>query len=483
MGFLANMDLTGMVWLGLLAVMGGLVSKWIYRLYIHPLSKVPGPKIAAFTSLWLAYHTYIGDECTVVFKLHRKYGSVLRVGPNEVDISNADAIEPIYITHGGFPKASAYSKFDIDGHNTIFSTLTLAERTTRAKSVAPLFSTASLRQSEPLLSQVSNDFATRVRNEARTGKPVDVLNLSRCLAIDSVTSYLFQNRYGALGETSKNMSASPFVDAFVGVGAFFNLIPGRINNLLMSIHGSIISSEASVKAFGMIDRFTSNVIRTAAPKSGSYQSRLLEKQTSVQSQIEVKDITFAGTDSTAMNTATILWYLAKYPEIYDRLHEEVQNAVFRGENPTECAYLRATVKEGLRLSWTNPIRLPRTVPAMGWNYRDYFFPAGTNVGIAAFQLHQNESVFLDPLRFSPERWLVPTQDMLDHFFAFGKGTRSCIAQSLGMLEVTMGICKVVEQDLLRGATIFGHEQIKVKQWFNSRVEGEGIMIKFKVNHD
>ncbi|KAJ5721376.1 uncharacterized protein N7483_009310 [Penicillium malachiteum] len=452
-------------------------------LYIHPLSKVPGPKIAAFTSLWLAYHTYIGDECTVVFNLHRKYGSVLRVGPNEVDISNADAIEPIYITRGGFPKSSAYSKFDIDGHNTIFSTLTLAERATRAKSVAPLFSRASLRQSEPLLSQVSNDFAVKIRNELRTGKPVDVLNLSRCMAIDSVTAYLFQNRYGALGENLKSLSASPFVDAFVGVGALFNMVPGKISNFFMAIHGNIMSSEGSVKAFGMIDRFTSNLIRTAVPKSGSYQSRLLEKQTSAQSRIEVKDICFAGTDSTAMNTASIIWYLTKYPEIYDKLHEEVQNAVSKGDDPTKCPYLRATVKEGLRLSWTNPIRLPRTVPAMGWSYRDYYFPAGTNVGISAFQLHQDEAVFPDPLRFSPERWLLPTQNMLDHFFAFGKGTRSCIAQSLGTLEVTMGVCKVVEQDLLRGARIFGDENIKIKQWFNSRVEGKGIMIQFKLNHD
>lgn len=297
-------------------VVVGLISKWIYRLYFHPLSRVPGPNIAACTSLWLAYHTYVGDECTVVYSLHRKYGPVLRVGPNDVDISNADAIEPIYVARGGFPKSPVYSKFDIDGHSTIFSTLTLPERATRAKAVASLFSTASLRQAQPLLSQVCDDFIARLRLEAKKGEPVNVLNVCRCMAIDAISVYLFQHRYGALHEKSGAMSASPFVDAFVGVGAFFNLAPGKIGDLIMAASERMTSTEMTKTAFDRIDRFTGQLVAVATPKSGSYQSRLLEKQTSLQSQIEVKDLCFAGTDSTSMNLATIMWYLSRYPKMY-----------------------------------------------------------------------------------------------------------------------------------------------------------------------
>jgi hypothetical protein len=302
-------------------VAASLICKWVYRLYYHPLSCIPGPKIAACTSLWLAYHTYIGDECTVVFNLHRKYGPVLRVAPNDVDIAGADAIEPIYIARGGFPKARAYSKFDIDGHTTIFSTLTLPERASRAKAVAPLFSTASLRQSEKDLSKVFDDFVERLRREAKKGDPVNVLNISRCMAIDAVSTYLFQHRYGALNEESGVMSASPFVDAFVGVGAFFNLTPGRMTDFVMAVAEKFMSTETTERAFSLMDKFTGQLVKGAAPakgtipKSGSYQSRLLEKQSLSQCQIEVKDICFAGTDSTSMNTATILWFLAKNPEM------------------------------------------------------------------------------------------------------------------------------------------------------------------------
>ena len=78
----------------------------------------------------------------------------------------------------------------------------------------------------------------------------------------------------------------------------------------------------------------------------------------------------------------------------------------------------------------------------------------------------------------PERWLQPTHEMLDHFFAFGKGTRACIAQNLGTLEVTMAILYVVKANLLQGSTVVGDDHIQIKEWFNSRVEGEKILIQF-----
>jgi hypothetical protein len=99
------------------------------------------------------------------------------------------------------------------------------------------------------------------------------------------------------------------------------------------------------------------------------------------------------------------------------------------------------------------------VPAGGWKYKSYSFPEGTSVGISAWQLHQEESIFPNPLSFDPERWLEPnvTDDMLNNFFAFGKGTRACIAQNLGTAEVTLAIWKVVEKDMLRGARVIDND--------------------------
>lgn len=68
--------------------------------------------------------------------------------------------------------------------------------------------------------------------------------------------------------------------------------------------------------------------------------------------------------------------------------------------------------------------------------------------------------------------------MLTHFFAFGKGTRTCIAKNLAMAELTLATLKLAQTDMLRGAEIVT-ERIEMTEWFNSRIKGEEILIKLK----
>lgn len=46
----------------------------LYNLYLHPLAKVPGPRWAAVTSLWLFFKEMHGDGHDQIYHLHKKYG-------------------------------------------------------------------------------------------------------------------------------------------------------------------------------------------------------------------------------------------------------------------------------------------------------------------------------------------------------------------------------------------------------------------------
>jgi cytochrome P450 len=287
----------------------------IYTLFLHPLASVPGHPLAKISSLWLYYHTYVGDEATAIHDLHKKYNSaLLRVAPNHVDISDPDAISPIYEKGGGFPKSPCYANFDIDAHKTIFSTTDNTYRTPRAKAVVPLFSTASIRGNSALLYHSIDGMVTRLQSDAATGRPVNILNLTRSLAVDIVSTHLFDTNYNGTGEKTNRLSVSAFVDAFVAVGRFF-YCPNWVFGWLEWCADKLFQDLNTYSSMEVVDKFVEDLVSRTSPGDTNYPGRLMGlglQKSEVVSQC--KDLIFAGTDSTGMNLASIFRYLAVHQD-------------------------------------------------------------------------------------------------------------------------------------------------------------------------
>jgi cytochrome P450 len=461
----------------------------LYRVFLHPLSHIPGPWHYACSSIPLNFHAWNGTECTAVHYLHLEFGPIVRTGPNDVDIADGEALEEIYVKKGGFRKAAFYGNFDIDGHKSIFSELVPEERMARAKAVLPLFSTGSLRAGTEIIYGVVDQFVERVKAAAKTGRPVDMLNLSRSLATDAVTAYLFRDSYGGLDELGKKLSASGMVNTFVAVGRFWYL-PTWAFKWVEWFEGKYLLSAEVTTSLATVDEFVSKVVSAAAqthktnpasPESPKYPSRLLSAGISEsETRAQCKDLIFAGTDSTGMNLATICHELAKHPTCYDKLRAEILSAqpIGRDTDLQALPYLRGVIQEGLRLSMANPSRLPRIVPAGGWTFKGTFFPAGTLVACAPYELHLNENVFSKALDFSPERWLEPTEAMKRDSIPFGLGTRQCIARNLASMELYCAVQRLVEEDVLRGAGVV-QENVVILEWFNSKVVDEKIELVWR----
>jgi len=60
------------------------------------LNSIPGPLVAQFSGLYRLSMVYKGHGPQEYIKLHRKYGSIIRTGPNHVSIADASAIPTIY---------------------------------------------------------------------------------------------------------------------------------------------------------------------------------------------------------------------------------------------------------------------------------------------------------------------------------------------------------------------------------------------------
>ncbi|KAF2454918.1 cytochrome P450 [Lineolata rhizophorae] len=229
----------------------------------------------------------------------------------------------------------------------------------------------------------------------------------------------------------------------------------------------------------------------------TYQGRLLKVGISKEEAVaQCKDLVFAGTDSTGMNLASCCWFLAGYPEKYSRLRAEVISAP-PTTDPQTLPYLSAVIKETLRLGMANPTLLPRVVPP-GPGFlvpgTSTLLPPGTTVGLCTYTLHHNPTVFKDPFRFAPERWIAgegvdgeegDMETMLRDYFPFGLGARMCIARNLAMQELFLAVRALVSEDVLKAARRVGGrkgsegevvDEVEIMEWFNSKVKGERIEI-------
>jgi cytochrome P450 len=231
-----------------------------------------------------------------------------------VDLSESDALWAIYMDKGGFEKSAYYNNFDIDGHPSIFSTRSLDRRAPRAKSILPIFSAAAIREASPIITRCAERMVEKIRSASHSGKPVDILNMTRAFALDSVTAYVFQQDYGGLSEEGDGLSVSPCVDAFVAVGRFYYL-SHALFNFVEKAWDFIAPDDETRGSIALVDVFLKSLVERSSSKGSSYPSRLLANGAPVDETVaQCKDVLFAGTDSTGNNLATMCWFLTRHPE-------------------------------------------------------------------------------------------------------------------------------------------------------------------------
>jgi cytochrome P450 len=362
----------------------------------------------------------------------------------------------------------------------------------------PMFSTGNLRANGKVIEDCVNGFVGRLKREAEKSRqmreesgetrPVDVLNLSRRMAIDAVCAYLFGHDYGGMEEEGKELSATGYVDSIVELGRFF-FLPPWLFQIVFAVYAWLQPRDTEVEgSANKVNGFTTPLVKKSIEgmgDDGTYQSRLLKAGISFhETDVQMKDVIFAGTDTTGMNLSTIIWNLAKHPECYRKLQQEISEAEQKDPsyNPQNLRYLDGVIREGLRTSLANPTRFPRQVPPSGFTYRasdgnSYHMPSGTLVGIQPFTLHFNPEVFPEPRAFKPERWANATPEMMRDWMPFGLGPRQCIARNLAMVELAFAVRALARENVLEGAKVV-EKKIEVLEWFNAVVVGGKIEVSW-----
>ena len=186
----------------------------IYRLYFHPLSRFPGPKLAASTSLFAAYYNLVlgGRFTRKLPELHGKYGRsrkaitclpklmnegpIIRSHPDELHIHDVDAYNAIFKTGTHFDKDKRFYGFPFEGSH--FSMTSLKTAKPRRDMFQPHLSQRAIIGVQGLLETSVWEFINILRQQAMERNVVDLTLGYRCVTSDMALGYSFQKPLQAL---------------------------------------------------------------------------------------------------------------------------------------------------------------------------------------------------------------------------------------------------------------------------------------------
>jgi len=146
----------------------------------------------------------------------------------------------------------------------------------------------------------------------------------------------------------------------------------------------------------------------------------------------------AGSETSSNTLSFSLYCLALFPEIQEKLYNEIKNAIGEGkelsvDNISNIEYLEWFLNEVLRIYPVAPIlgRRIETEVKLG----KYMIPKNTSVLMDFAKIHTDGTTWERPNEFDPERFRDYKNTGRKNFVPFGGGKRICVGKNFAMVEM------------------------------------------------
>ncbi|KAJ6567330.1 high nitrogen upregulated cytochrome P450 monooxygenase 2 [Mycena vulgaris] len=457
-----------------------------YRLSpFHPLSKHPGPILAKLSKMWAIYHTYTGKTHVAFLDLHRRYGPVVRTGPNELSICDAAAIQPILGADGmpkgpiwdgrRSPKSSFYALIGVRD-----TTIHLRRRRVWNKA----FNTSHVKAYEPILltrlDQLLNALKSKVDSN-NANFSVDLAEWISFFTYDFMGDMAFGGGFELMREGDVN-GVWKMMEGGVRVQAYTQHVPWA-SPFFYGLPGMGKKAEKLIR---FVVRMSKTRVQRGVALTGEDLSSHLLNEGSPTPQpppfAEYASDAFlavvAGSDTAATVLSSVFFYILSDHTIFDRLRKEIDTVFPRSDNQSPgddtsklvgMPLLNAVINEALRLQPPVPTGLQRApeAGAGGKVIGPIFVPEGTAVYVPPYAIHRDPRYFSpDPDRFWPERWLEetiltsPSPVKTDHsaFLPYSIGPMNCAGKLLAQLELRVVVATLVQQLDMKLAPGWDHAQ-------------------------
>ncbi|KAJ5677809.1 Cytochrome P450 [Penicillium maclennaniae] len=445
----------------------------IYRLYAHPLAGFPGPKLAAATSLYEFYYDVVKSGMYIweIERMHQQYGPIVRINPHELHIKDPYYYEEIHAS--GSRKRAKNPKYAIafGAPYSLVGTIGHDHHRLRRSFVANYFSKRSVMDLTPMINQKVDKLIARFEDAYHQDTVLHLMLDFAALTADVITYYSFGWSHGYLDDANSS-SSNDFVDAVNGLMSMFHI--NRFFSILITIFRAVPPKVVGWLQPQMADlyKFKAKLRRQASEtlkKRGNHadskdQVSIFdalvsphvppEEKTLDRLEDESALLLGAGTETTARAIVLTMFHLINNRNMTLKLRDELRTVL---ETPTSKAswtqleklpYLTGVINEGLRLSHGMIARLGRVSPNDPMIYRDWVIPAGTPVSQSNYFVHMDPTLFPEPEKFDPERWIRAAEngEYLSRFIvAFTKGSRLCLGMNLAYAEIYMSLAHIIRR--------------------------------------
>ncbi|KAL9088763.1 MAG: hypothetical protein Q9165_006072 [Trypethelium subeluteriae] len=502
-----------------------------YRLLLHPLAKVPGPRTASITQFWLAFKVGNGKIHRTQQHLHHKYGPVVRIAPNEVSLSSAEALRSVYAAGSGFLKGPWYRAAkspDTIGPGADSLDFLTEENMDRyrlqRRAIGPLYSTAGIEKHEHHIDRTISRFVAKIKSLDH-----QFIDLSYWMYIFAVGTYFasklhpLDQGYIEAGNSGNNfeeahkmwhfMSLTGIFPTFVTFLQKYALFAKRYNYLLAPVF-TIFGIKSSrpmpmfAWAFGNLQwrfgsAFNSEDTEGDAPASDlNYDLIQLHQNKPEFKASYAQNMTLtnfgAGTDTISSSLTAVFLCLGSSSSSQRRLHAELDHALASGslhspptyQEASKLEYLQLCIKEAMRLYPALSMSMTRVHPTNSVTIDGYHLPAGTIVGINPYVIHQEKSIFGDDADvFVPGRWIPSSKrsveeikDMERNMITWGCPPRTCPGQNLAVIVMSKFLAEIFAKfevdvsvdDRTDSRAYFAIQMVGIKIRFQERGNERGL---------
>ncbi|KAK3689396.1 cytochrome P450 [Podospora appendiculata] len=454
---LSSLSLGSGILLAVVAIILYFVSYAVYNLYFHPLARFPGPLVMRATRAGACYRLMRGTMPFDMLDLHKKYGDVVRVAPDELAFADPQAWKDI-MGHRNGPEMEKWDKFyrPVEDMPTDIVNAKREEHGLLRRTMAHGFSDRSMREQQPIITGYIDLLIKRLNENGGAGMtPVDLAAWYNFTTFDVIGDLAFGESFNCLD----NSEYDPWVKAIFQVARVGTIFQSCAHYpFLMRLLLSLAPKKLTDERQELMEKTKVKLRRRmeSTKERPDLVEGLLKKRdewglTLDKLQTNSSILIIGGSETTATLLSGVTFLLLTHPAAMEKLTAEIRGS-FKSEaeinfsSVSVLPYLLACLDEALRMYPPVPTGLPRVVPKGGATVCGEFIPETSIVAVHQWAMYHNEKHFKDPFAFHPERWLNDPLFADDHkeaFQPFHLGPRNCLGKNLAYIEMRLILARVL----------------------------------------